>query len=53
MVVSRPLNTTSDFDGGFEGNIYIEHAFVISIGKSKYLAFDGYCNNENATIFTE
>lgn len=53
MILSEDGDIISDidFDGGFEGNIYIEHAFVISIGKSKYLAFDGYCNNENATIF--
>lgn len=53
IILSEDGNVISDidFDSGFEGNIYTDHAFVITIGKSVYLAFDGYCNNEYSTIF--
>lgn len=53
QLVSENGNVTSNivFDGGFEGSIYLDCAFVITIGSNTYLAFDGYCNNENSTIF--
>lgn len=53
QIVSEDGNVISDltFDGGFEGNIYIDYAFVITIGNSTYLAFDGNCNEESSTIF--
>ena len=39
------------FDSGFEGSLYFNPAFVITIGDNVYLAFDGYCNNTSSTIF--
>ena len=53
QVVSDNGDVISDieFDGGFEGQINIDHAFLITVGSNIYLAFDGYCNQENSTIF--
>lgn len=53
QILSEDGNVVSNivFDGGFEGEIYLDEAFVITIGSSIYLAFDGYCNGENSTIF--
>ena len=53
QVLSEDGNVVSDitFDGDFEGNIDLDYAFVITIGNSTYLAFDGYCNDQSSTIF--
>lgn len=52
-VVSESGDIISDitFDGGFEGKIYLDCAFLITIANNTYLAFDGYCNNASSTIF--
>lgn len=53
QVLSENGNVISDitFDSGFEGRIYLDQAFVITIGNNVYLAFDGYCNDTSSTIF--
>ena len=53
QVLSEDGNVVSDitFDGDFEGSINLDYAFVITIGNSTYLAFDGYCNDQSSTIF--
>lgn len=53
QVLSEDGNVVSDitFDGDFEGSINLDYAFVITIGNSIYLAFDGYCNDQSSTIF--
>lgn len=39
------------FDNDFEGNIYLDCAYLISIGEFRYLAFDGYVSGREATVF--
>lgn len=53
QVLSEKGNVISDitFDDGFEGKIYLDQAFVITIGDNVYLAFDGYNSESSATIF--
>lgn len=54
QVLSENGDVVSDitFDDGFEGVINnMDCAFLITIGNSRYLAFDGYCNSESSTIF--
>ena len=45
------LSSDITFDSGFEGSLYFNPAFVITIGDNVYLAFDGYYNNTSSTIF--
>lgn len=40
-----------DFDNDFEGSIDTRQAYIITIGKNTYLAFDGSMDNKQATIF--
>ena len=40
-----------DFDGDFEGNIDIYYAYVITIGKNTYLAFNGTAGDKWSTVF--
>ena len=53
QVLSEDGNVVSDitFDGDFEGSIDLDCAFVITIGNTTYLAFDGYSNGQSSTIF--
>lgn len=53
QIVSENGDVVSDitFDNGFEGSLDLNEAFVITIGNNVYLAFDGYCNGEYATVF--
>lgn len=53
QVLSEEGNVVSDitFDGDFEGSIDLDCAFVITIGNTTYLAFDGYSNDQSSTIF--
>ena len=53
QVLSEDGNGVSDitFDGDFEGSIDLDCAFVITIGNTTYLAFDGYSNGQSSTIF--
>lgn len=53
QILSENGNVISDitFDSGFEGSIYVNTAFVITIGDNVYLAFDGECNGASSTIF--
>lgn len=53
QVVSENGDVVSDitFDKGFEGSLDLNEAFVITIGNNVYLAFDGYCNGSDATVF--
>lgn len=39
------------FDSDFDGNIDIYTGFVITIGETTYLAFNGSSNNEKVTVF--
>lgn len=39
------------FDNDFEGSIDLDYAYVITIGQTTYLAFNGYSNGEEHTIF--
>ena len=40
-----------DFDGDFKGNIDIYYAYVITIGKNTYLAFNGTVGGKRSTVF--
>ena len=40
-----------DFEDGFEGYITTDYAYVVTIGNSVYLAFNGSNNGEQSTIF--
>ncbi len=40
-----------DFSEDFEGYIYTSYAYVITIGKNTYLAFNGKINGVNSTVF--
>ena len=53
QILSEDGTIISDitFDSGFEGSLYFNPAFVITIGDNVYLAFDGYYNNTSSTIF--
>lgn len=53
QVVSENGDVVSDivFDGGFEGSVDAKTAYVITIGDMVYLAFDGYGNGQQSTIF--
>ena len=54
QIVSESGDIVSDitFGDGFECNSGdLESAYVITMGAKTYLAFDGYCNGEYATIF--
>ena len=53
QVLSENGNIISDitFDSGFEGNIYMGKAFVLTLGSNVYLAFDGSYNGTSSTVF--
>lgn len=53
QVVSADGNILKEitFDSDFEGRVYDDEAFVITIGNTTYLAFEGYSNNKNVTVF--
>ena len=53
QVLSESGNVVSDitFDSSFEGTIDLDAAFVITIGSNVYLAFDGYQDGIQSTIF--
>lgn len=47
--IIKNLNFDSDFTGDID--TYSDYAFVITIGNNTYLAFNGYSDSKNATIF--
>lgn len=53
QVLSESGTVISDitFDSGFEGSVDLDAAFVITIGSNVYLAFDGYQDGTESTIF--
>lgn len=51
MSVNGTVVKDLDFSKDFEGHIYTSYAYIITIGKNTYLAFNGKINGVNSTIF--
>ena len=51
MSVNGTVVKDLDFSEDFEGYIDTRSAYVITIGKNTYLAFNGIINRVNSTVF--
>lgn len=53
QIVSANGNIIKDmtFDNDFEGSIELDYTYVITIGQTTYLAFNGQSNHKSSTIF--